>query len=249
MDWYSVDEMAQGKGMKKEARFAQIEPLLRTQMSFIEIGEQLGVSRETVRQYAASIGIKGRQRNYEKRIIKLRETLSDGRPPCPHCGGFLARVGVGKLGNMRYRCKQCRKFSFYGDKTRESKTRDSDYYSRIGLIGCTVRWHGDKPGDAASGWAVRHLYYPFSIPTLKSDDLVLRVNALVRKSLPESIRADVCQEILCAILEGKVKESSLDKTVIETFIKEQFKGLGWFISLDELRDGDERSFGEKIGVY
>ena len=234
--------------MNKADRMAQIKPLLEGSASFLEIGEVLGVSRELVRQYAAFLGVRGRQRQYVKRVINPRKTLLDGRPLCPHCNGVICRVGKGKLGDMRYRCKSCKRYTFHGERQRKSKMLEPGYYSRIGSYGCSVRWHGSSPGVQGSGWAVQHLFYPFSTPGFSQDDLVVGVNKVVRKSLPESIRADVCQEIICAVLDGRLRQEELSEATVEPFIKKEFREMGWFVSLDAMREDGKKSYGQTLGI-
>ena len=57
------------------------------------------------------------------------------------------------------------------------------------------------------------LFYPFLMHDPKDTDggdLVVRVNNAVPKGLPEQIRADICQDIIVAILSGELSESELD---------------------------------------
>lgn len=53
--------------------------------------------------------------------------------------------------------------------------------------------------------------YPYIAHDPKKDgfDLVARVNRAVPRSLPEDIRADICQDIIVAVLSGELTESDL----------------------------------------
>ena len=49
------------------------------------------------------------------------------------------------------------------------------------------------------------------------DPLVIRINAAVPRSLPEAIRADVCQELAVAILTNDITE--IDRTTVMHMIR------------------------------
>lgn len=60
------------------------------------------------------------------------------------------------------------------------------------------------------------LNYPFIAPTTPASDaqdLVLFVNGSVPKGLPEQLRADVCQEILLAVVAGELERTEIPLAV------------------------------------
>ena len=64
------------------------------------------------------------------------------------------------------------------------------------------------------------LQYPYiRTGTTSDDELVVRVHRAVPMSLPESIRADVCQSLLLAILEGDLQLERIPE-VLEEFVRE-----------------------------
>jgi hypothetical protein len=70
--------------------------------------------------------------------------------------------------------------------------------------------------------------YPFIAHDPKRStgaDLVLKVNAAVPRGLPEEFRADICQDIILAILTGEMKESELANGV-RHFVKVGQKMFG-----------------------
>ncbi len=78
--------------------------------------------------------------------------------------------------------------------------------------------------------------YPFIAhdPKKEGFDLVSKVNKAVPRGLPEEIRADICQDIICAILMGEMKEEDLQGSM-KDFIaqgKKMFANKWDFMSLD-----------------
>lgn len=66
-------------------------------------------------------------------------------------------------------------------------------------------------------------YYPYITGPAKDEHhLVLVVNEAVSKGLPESVRPDVCQDILVALLEHQIEIADLSLAVPE-FIKRHYK--------------------------
>lgn len=64
-------------------------------------------------------------------------------------------------------------------------------------------------------------YYPYVVSNdADGTELVGYVNSLVPKYLPEALRADVCQEMILAVLSGEVEASNLSGYVRQ-YIKEQ----------------------------
>lgn len=54
-------------------------------------------------------------------------------------------------------------------------------------------------------------FYPFLAQVYDDHDLILRVNEIVPRSLPELMRGDVCQEAILAILEGHATLAELEQ--------------------------------------
>lgn len=65
-------------------------------------------------------------------------------------------------------------------------------------------------------------------------DLVAKVNKAVPRGLPEEIRADICQDLICAILAGEMTEADLQGNVRD-FVKtgrKMFADKWAFVNLD-----------------
>lgn len=69
----------------------------------------------------------------------------------------------------------------------------------------------------------QQLFYPYLVHNPRDDDqstrLLLRVHDAVPKNLPADIRADLCQDLLVAILSGDMEESELEESELEESVK------------------------------
>lgn len=91
--------------------------------------------------------------------------------------------------------------------------------------------------------------FPYIAKSLGSEhDMILAVNALIPKSLPEHIRADICQDALMAIYEGSVtlEELQSDKRSASFFIRKYYRENvdRNTVSLSG-HDDDNRSYDER----
>jgi hypothetical protein len=108
-------------------------------------------------------------------------------------------------------------------------------------------------------------FYPFVSRNSTSDhDLLLKVHNAVPRSVEHSIRADVCQDLVCAVLAGDIKIESLHEAVpwfLKTWNKlrphettDYYKWSSWRMGLDAdawkrqfvARDFEEREFTERV---
>jgi hypothetical protein len=223
-----------------------VKPLLETNLNFTQIGAQLGISRERVRQIAKeSFGITGRVRHKIQFVQNLhRHTLGE-RKPCPKCGfRFAQKRGRTKLGADRMLCI-CGKSFIAGESTRPRVVMDCEFYRRLGHIGGTARW--SKPG--ACGSPLNRLNYPYMLSADDGSELVQAVNSIVPRGLYDDCRADICQDILVAILEGELEREALSNQTVGGFITRWFRQRGRHVSLSEPRYDGDKTFGEVLGVY
>lgn len=222
-----------------------IKPLLETTLNFTQIGAQLGISRERVRQVAKeSFDITGRVRHKIQFVQNAhRHTLGE-RKPCPKCGfRFAQKRGPTKLGASRMLCI-CGKSFIAGEPTRPAVVRGYEYYRRIGQLGGTARW--SKPG--ACGSPLNRLNYPYMLSADDGSELLQAVNSMVPRGLYDDCRADVCQEMLLAILEGKLEREALSNQTVNSFVTRWFRQRGRDVSLSEPRYDGDKAFGEVLGV-
>lgn len=120
----------------------------------------------------------------------------------------------------------------------------------------------ENPGQEPKEKGIKQTFYPFVIHDSKrpddGKDLVALVNKFVPRGLPENIRADVCQEIIVSVLEGKLRKENIPDSVGK-FIHAAFRGEEWggftedgahLISTSIPNGhGDDRTFGEANGIY
>lgn len=123
--------------------------------------------------------------------------------------------------------------------------------------GSVLPWR--QSGGGSKSWALKIpelkdapkiLFYPYMLhEPRKENDLVLKVNAVVPHGLPEDIRADVCQDIIVAVLEGKLNIDNAKDNIGE-FIKNVWRLYPWkykWLSLDQPAFGDSsRTIGEML---
>lgn len=96
-------------------------------------------------------------------------------------------------------------------------------------------------------------FYPYltAQPT-EEHDLIMAVDRLVPKGLPNQTRADVCQDMLVAIITGEVSLENL-KDAVPKYVKQFFKNFApkyGHLSLDyPVRTGDDRTLKDLIAEY
>lgn len=95
------------------------------------------------------------------------------------------------------------------------------------------------------------LAYPYIAKPTDAHADIMAVNALVPAGMPEHVRADVCQEIMIAIMEGrttlemlKAKRGSASY-FIRKFYKDNYEQAGHAISFDAVSD-EGMSTGESV---
>lgn len=79
--------------------------------------------------------------------------------------------------------------------------------------------------------------YPYIAHDPKKDgfDLVSKVNKAVPRGIPDDLRADICQDIICAVLMGDLDADSLNGGTIKDFVnagRKMFADKWNFMSLD-----------------
>lgn len=234
----------------REDRRALVLRLIASGISCRDIAAQAGITYQRVSQIAKEAGAPLRERVNKLRRhpqpSRFRYAESD-RPRCPTCGEYVQCRGLTHLGQRRTFCIRCRKSGVWGNRLREPIKMGPEFYSRIGSLAAKARWGGEIRGG---NYICREdLFYPFACQAFRDDGLVQKVNGLVRRSLPEQMRADVCQEIIVSVLEGTVTEEDLNQSLVERFIKEEFKKQGYAISLESPQFGGEKTLGQVLGVY
>lgn len=231
---------------KKIDRRNEILRMIDEGLSCRVIAEHVGCTYQNVCLVAKRSGTPLRKRlvkpNADGKPQPVRFVVTEvPRPNCRRCGLPVRFAGFGNLGNRRTMCPRCKIGGWAGETKRAPVKMDYEFYRRIGLMANRLRWGGtDNRED---------LFYPFSCPAIQDDDMVMTINKLVRRSLPEQMRADVCQEIVVAILEGELTIEKLDQETVNKFVKKEYKNRGYDLSLDSLRFSGDRSLGEKLGIY
>lgn len=99
--------------------------------------------------------------------------------------------------------------------------------------------------------AFREAQYPYIIRPRDEHARLLEVSALVPRGLPDHVRADICQEVMLAMFEGRVTIEELrrmkDKMrwFVTKFYRDNMEDGGRALSLTG-RDDDDRSYDEVV---
>lgn len=83
-------------------------------------------------------------------------------------------------------------------------------------------------------------------------DLIMRVNNVLPRQLPEQVRAEVAQDIIVGVLAGEISEAALAAEVLR-YVREHYRRMEWrfdTFSLDQPRPGtDRQSWHEFLSDY
>lgn len=111
------------------------------------------------------------------------------------------------------------------------------------------RFHIQRPTRSVreSGRRIE-LSYPYVVRVTNDAAELLAVNSIIPKVYPEAMRADICQEIMLALLEGRTTINELRQNrqksawFLRKFYTDNFEGAGHAVSLTS--DDDGRSYDE-----
>ena len=138
---------------------------------------------------------------------------------CPHCSAdkpwrLKWRPGS-KLRKGVWKCRKCRKqFSVtVGTAWKSSHLNPVDLLAAI-RSGGETKWE-----SRVYRYRRADMLWPYQSSATDVDPLVLQINALVSRKLPEVVREDVCQELAVLILEGNNPSQEL----VQRCIKDAFR--------------------------
>lgn len=144
---------------------------------------------------------------------------------------------------------------------------DSDIEASADALGrapSTIAWQARELGLTLPGqWAkiiapknkrprierTSPLAYPYIVKPRPEHADLLAINAIIPKSIPDDMRADMCQEIMVALLEGRTTIDVLksrDKSAayfMRKFYKDNYEDSGRALSFSPI-DDDKRSYDE-----
>lgn len=207
----------------------------------------------------------------------VRFSFNDGKPHCPFCDNtrtiYECRAAAYRR-SIRYRCASCGKDFSVTSKT-AFRSRKLEFNVILASLAFSIRGSlstimelADETGmNYRTAWRFSKMVRPFAgnarprlaeqawpyMPEKKAIDgaaLVLAVNAAVPKTLPEQVRADVCQDLIVGVLSGDITESEL-KPHIQAYIRKHFNTVEpklFDISFDEPnKNGDgEGYFADRV---
>lgn len=101
---------------------------------------------------------------------------------------------------------------------------------------------------AAAAAEARPLCYPYIVKRRDEHAEILAINDIVPRAFPDQMRADICQEAMLAVLEGKITIAELRANrsqsawFLRKFYKDNFEDAGHAASLDAMVDEDRTEF-------
>lgn len=229
---------------------AKVVDLLRdTDRGYRDIASEVGCSRQRIGQLALQMKIDTREREVRsrKRAGQARLAIGKHGVNCPRCDSEHV-VGYGKskrYGTPRYQCAGCgRKFMV---EYRWITSGDRDRHLRE-----ICSSSGYTRSDGFERWQrMRGRVWPYLQGEYSDADALLKVvNDAIPRTVPEHIRADVCQDALVALLECEVEQSAI---TLKPFLSRWFRKnvIGYRpLSLDQpsrYREGE--SLGQEMGLY
>ncbi|MDE2020426.1 MAG: transposase [Patescibacteria group bacterium] len=217
----------------------QIELLLKDGKTLRHIAGEVGVSKITVQSYAETIKRELQESTFGFNLEKPR-----------YANGLLLSTRTWWSDDERAALQ-----AFADQKAQLEKVSVA-----LGRTATSVAWYArDNVSGVPRAWAdlIRRrrgtaprvaLCYPFiSKPRDEHADL-LRVNNLVPKSLPEWMRADVCQNVMLALYDGttSLEEIEANRRLVRWFIAKFYKEQMPYqeISIAGVTDDDNRSYDE-----
>lgn len=165
---------------------------------------------------------------------------------CPHCGWDKVYEYTSR---QIYRCGKCEKqfsettHTFFRSRKlpfktillalatlktgtnpwRLSQAIDVNYRTAIAIAQKVNSVMSLPPPEPLRYHNVSDTHYPYVIGRkLEGTELVLAVNNVVPRSLPEQIRSEVCQDLLVAILSGELDAADLGKKA-SVYLKKAFR--------------------------
>lgn len=226
-----------------------------TEMSDVEIASAFGCSRARIQQIAAEFGLNSKERRIRS-ISRARREGRSGRPKsaerasdvvCPKCKGiYILKCGTSpKYGVQKYICGECRR-RFQTEYPWVTSGDQARHLSQI----CHAS--GYKRPDTVERFerirAQRNALWPYKRDYDDDAALLKIVNETIPRNIPEDIRADVCQDVILAVLEGRIRADNL-KTNVRYFLPSLRKRYAWTgeRSLDApLKQDSKTTLGEMV---
>lgn len=194
-----------------------------------------------------------------ERFKDIRWGWHSGVPHCPWCGHQRVYEHSDRA---TFKCAKCGKHFSVTTRT-AFRCRKLEY--RTILYAVSQRLNSDRSINAISADAgatyksihrllrsfrffgnikpkVKDNRWPFANQDrIEANTLVARVNAALPYELPEQVRADVAQDVILGVLEGRISEDRLAAD-IKTFIRWHYRNVEWrydTLSLDAPVPGTE----------
>lgn len=231
---------------------AAIKRLLQsTAQSYRAIAATVGCCHQNVARIAVKHGLNTKERNAAARARCGMPKLRAGKYPgvsCPQCNSTLLLAWdrrANRYGTQRFKCKNCgRKFL---PEYKWITTGDRDRHLAV-ICRSSGYSRPDNSTRLSAYWARYRAtqVWPYLSNWPNGDaDLLKTIAEIVPRTLPEHIRADVCQEAAVAILEGRTIEL---KMLLRQWFKDNTIAYQ-ALSLDGPSISHEgKTLGEALGI-
>lgn len=186
---------------------------------------------------------------------ELRWGWTGGKPMCPHC--FHERL-YEFADRDKFKCAKCgRQFSTTTATSFKSRKMEHKTYIHAMSVKLhepsTIMELGQKLSiNYRTAWRLNQLMslirgnvrvrtgdrvWPYANPSPNESgaDIMALVNSKVRKSIPETLRADICQEIILGVLEGEITLNDVIKQT-DIYVRKFWVKHDWkykTVSLDQ----------------
>lgn len=212
--------------------------LATTNRSYRDIAAEVGCSYQLVGQVAAKLGLNTAQRNALAKSRWRRPRAVRPDVPCPRCSSshIIKYEKTKKYNSQRYKCTDCGKKFLTEYKWITTGDRDR-HLAQISRCSGYAR-----PDMVARFQEMRQRIWPYLQANYSDEHLMIAaVNEAIPRTVPEYMRADICQDAIVAILENRMRQSDV---TLRPFLRKWFKEnlVGYRpLSLDSpsrFRDGE-----------
>lgn len=230
-------------------KVAVILILQTTDRGYRDIAAEAGCSHQNIARIARDAGLNTQDRDARSRTRAQapRRVIGTHGLICPKCSSRHVRKNgkSNKYETQSYQCVEClakfmTEYKWVTSGDRDRHLRDIAHCSGYARPDMTAYWQ-----------QIRRRVWPYlQGDYVGCDSLVKVVNEVIPRSVPEHMRADICQDAVVAILSCEIPQSAV---TLKPFLTKWFKEnvIGYHpLSLDQpsrYREGE--TVGHEMGIY
>jgi hypothetical protein len=220
-----------------------------TDRGYRDIAAVVGCSHQAIAQLAIkwNLNTVDRDKRSRTRAQSPRRVIGTHGVKCPKCASEHVRKNgrSKKYGTQCYRCVAC--CAKFMTEYRWITSGDRDRH-----LAEIAHCSGYARPDMVAHWQrIRQRVWPYLQGDYSDTDAMLRVvNDAIPRTVPEHMRADICQDALVAILECEIEQTAV---TLKPFIAKWFQqnSIGYRpLSLDApSRRREGQTVGQEMGLY